>query len=775
SVGSAARRLPLPDDQELRRMRSISSARLSRLSRSRRSRLTVIAIVLTALLATALQLPQQAFAAVNPHSPIGRFDTLAMTNGQLAVRGWVLDPDGHGPIHADVYITNTATGARRGIRTVANAARPDIGRAYPAWGAAHGISLTVAEPNGTYQVCVYGINAGPGANTGLGCRQLVVNNNPSGAVTSLQRVPGGLAVAGWAADPNSAGPIAVDVYVDKTARRLAANVPTTASLRAFPNYGKNHGFSATLSVAAGVHQICVYAINVGAGTTNPTLSCQSVTVSANPFGKLDSVTRVSATTMLVQGWAIDPDTLAATTVRFTADGVAVGSTYPTTVARPDVTTVYPAYPGKPHGYRVTVPVDAAEHQVCLVAVNAAATPGSDVVGNCRDLPAQNATAPPVPTNIQAWPGNGSGVVGWTAPATSGGAQVDAYRVTLVPTGKSVVVPVTTNQVSMGGLTNGKPYAFTVAAHNIKGWGTAAKSATVKPSLLPPQITPAPVSTSRYIRDLTGNAATDAALMRTRGASDAAHNPSGHRYLILLQVGGQDMSRGGVLLSATSKFVTNAAVVNAMKAYLDGYATQQKSYAPLTLAIGTNNDVDVSGSSGASWANNIVDPVASYAGRYPGVVVSGADDIEPGFSADAAQSRAWLTGFLGSTKSGFVFNGSADGCSTRAAGQACNNGWRMTDLQWLSGGAAPTRITSLPQIYNTAMPLQWKYISLTGTSAGRTRINFGGPLTEVTACSQAGSCGSLSNVTAWKQLWAAISSSPATKQYDMPNGTDLRIN
>jgi hypothetical protein len=101
---------------------------------------------------------------------------------------------------------------------------------------------------------------------------------------------------------------------------------------------------------------------------------------------------------------------------------------------------------------------------------------------------------------------------------------------------------------------------------------------------------------------------------------------------------------------------------------------------------------------------------------------------------------------------------------------------MADLQWLSGGAAPTRTISLPQIYNSAMPSQWKNISLTGVNAGKPRLYFGGPLTELTACAQdGGSCGSIRNVDAWAQLWAAISSNAATKQYDMPYGTDLRIN
>ena len=62
--------------------------------------------------------------------------------------------------------------------------------------------------------------------------------------------------------------------------------------------------------------------------------------------------------------------------------------------------------------------------------------------------------------------------------------------------------------------------------------------------------------------------------------------------------------------------------------------------------------------------DIVNPVASYsASRYPGTVIAGANDMEPGFSANVSQTRAWLSGYLGATTARFVFNGSADGCSS----------------------------------------------------------------------------------------------------------------
>jgi len=155
-------------------------------------------------------------------------------------------------------------------------------------------------------------------------------------------------------------------------------------------------------------------------------------------------------------------------------------------------------------------------------------------------------------------------------------------------------------------------------------------------------------------------------------------------------------------------------------------------------------------------------------------IAGADDMEPGFSATYAQTSAWLGGYLDATAAPFVFNGSADGCAWTVTNGHCNNGWWMSGLYHLAAGAAPTRIINLPQIYNTTMAAQWKYISLTGIGLGHPRISFGGPLTEWTACTQAGGCGSLTGHTAWTTLWNDLQSDPRLAVGSLPYSTDLRI-
>ena len=263
-------------------------------------------------------------------------------------------------------------------------------------------------------------------------------------------------------------------------------------------------------------------------------------------------------------------------------------------------------------------------------------------------------------------------------------------------------------------------------------------------------------------------------MRAEGAVDAGHNPSGHGYLAVLAVGGQDESSNGVILSATITYVSYSDMVKNLDAYIDGYASQQRPSAPATVAIATNNDIDVWRGSGVNFADKVVDPVATHAARYPGITIAGSSDMEPGFRAGFAASKAWLQGYLSATRAPFVFTGSADGCAWSVPNRGCNNGWTMSGLFYLAGGASAIRIINLPQVYNSTMAQQWRYISLTGVLSGQPKIDFGGALTEWTACNQDGSCGSLTGNSAWLQMWAQLRADPRLKPASLPYSTDLRI-
>jgi hypothetical protein len=693
-------------------------------------------------------------------NPRGALESATQSNGALQITGWAFDGDNP---KAALNLTVTVDGLPHLL--TANAPRADIGAKYPAAGPDHGFVATYKLAEGSHKVCVTAHNIGYGTNSAFPCLTGVLNFTPTAALTSLTATSTGLHIQGWASDPDTAKPISVAVRVDgRLARTLVANGNGLGH--------DGHVFTADMLVRSGTRKVCVTGLNTLYGTHDSAPSCLTITLALKPLGSFDGLSRVSGSSDLrVKGWALDPDTLQPITVRVTLDGAAAG-TATADATRTDVGTKYPSW-GDNHGIWARVPADDGEHTLCLTAVNVGG--GANVQLGCKLIIAVHPVAPSAPRNVAAVAGYGGAEVTWARPTSDGGAPWTQYVVVANPGAVKVTVGPDATSATVLGLKPSTSYTFTVSAVNVAGTSAAATSAVVKTQASPPpQTTPAPVSTSRYIRNIHGSGRTDLTTMRAEGATDAYYNPSGHGYLVLLDIGGQDQYDGGVVLSAGVRFVTYGDLVADLKAYVDGYHSKQNASAPVTIAIGTNNDMDVSWGSGRTWARQVVQPVVDYAKKYPGITIAGANDIEPGFRASYAQTKDWLGGYLANTKAPFVFNGSADGCSWTSINQGCNNGWRMAGLYHLAAGAAPIRMLNLPQIYNTTMAAQWKYISLTGIAAGSPRINFGGTLTEWTACNQAHSCGSLTGRTAWQTMWNNLQSDNRLKVGSLPYATDLRI-
>ena len=693
-------------------------------------------------------------------NPVGAVESIRQHAGQLRIVGWTYDRDDPAAaLHLHIKIDATT------YSVLANVVRTDIGAAHPSAGSNHGFDVSYTLPEGSHTVCVTAINIGFGANHAFSCHTARLNFTPSAAITTLSATSTGAQVSGWASDPDTSSAISVAVTVDGTH-------VTTVKADGTGTSHSGHNFSAGLTLKSGTHTVCASGLNVLYGTHNSTPACKAITLALKPLGAFDSLTRaVGSTNLVVKGWSLDPDTTAAISVRVSLDGTTY-ATVPANAPRTDVATKYPAY-GPDHGLSTRVTATDGEHTVCLTALNVSG--GANVDLGCKLIIAVHPIAPAPVQGVSAMAGFGGATVEWTPPASDGGAPWTKYTVTSTPGGITVTAAADATSATVLGLKPSTAYTFSVTATNVAGTSTPAVSPSVKTQSSPPnQTTPAPVSTSRYIRNIRGSTATEQATMRSEGATDAFYNPSGHGYLILLDIGGQDQFDGGVVLSATTRFVTYADLVTDLKAYIDGYHSKQKASAPVTIAIGTNNDMDVTNAAGKAWATRVVNPLVTYAKQYPGMVIAGANDIEPGFRASYSATKSWLTGYLSATTAPFVFNGSADGCAWTVINRGCNNGWTMSGLYYLAAGAAPVRMLNLPQIYNTTMAGQWKYISLTGVAASGPRINFGGTLTEWTACDQTNSCGSLTGHTAWTTLWNNLQSDARLKVASLPYSTDLRI-
>jgi hypothetical protein len=287
-------------------------------------------------------------------NPVGALESVTAVGGTVSVAGWASDPDTAGAVSVHVYADG-----RPQFPVAADQPHATAG--------GHGYTATLTLPEGPHTICTYAINVGPGSsNPHLGCRSVTVSSNPTGALDSVVSVGTAVTVTGWAADADTTGAVSVHVYADGRPQfPVAADQPHATA--------GGHGYVARLTLSAGTHTVCTYAINVGPGSTNPHLGCRSVTVSANPSGALESVTAAGGT-VTASGWAADPDATGAVAVHVYADGVpqfAVGADQP-----------HATMDG--HGYTAVLDLGPGTHSVCTYAINVGAGSSNPHLG-CRSV------------------------------------------------------------------------------------------------------------------------------------------------------------------------------------------------------------------------------------------------------------------------------------------------------------------------------------------------------------------------------------------------------
>jgi hypothetical protein len=150
-------------------------------------------------------------------------------------------------------------------------------------------------------------------------------------------------------------------------------------------------------------------------------------------------------------------------------------------------------------------------------------PSNSIVLNTTEVPG-------APTGVTAVAGSVSATVSWSAPASDGGAPIESYTVTSSPGGHTCTWTSGPLSCTVGGLTAGQSYTFTVAATN--GMGTGPVSAASN------SVTPYQSSTYHPI--------TPVRLLDTRHANGHSGKLVA-RTPVTFQIGG----RGGVPSNATA--------------------------------------------------------------------------------------------------------------------------------------------------------------------------------------------------------------------------------
>lgn len=106
----------------------------------------------------------------------------------------------------------------------------------------------------------------------------LAGHNPSGYYDSAVALPGHqVRMRGWAVDPdNRQLSLTIAVYYDGRAVGWFSKPVARPDVAAAKSATLYSGFDITVTLPAGLHSVCTYALNVGLGTGNTKLGCRTV-------------------------------------------------------------------------------------------------------------------------------------------------------------------------------------------------------------------------------------------------------------------------------------------------------------------------------------------------------------------------------------------------------------------------------------------------------------------------------------------------------------------
>jgi len=207
--------------------------------------------------------------------PFGSVDGASVDGADLVVSGWAIPQDG-GSAGCDAVIS---VDLRDVARVPSMDGRPDVGAAYPAFGANRGFSARVPLNYGPHLICVRAIDRANGRQKFLGVTTALVPS-PFGALDEVVATgPGQIRLMGWGIDPvDRSAPAVVRITVDgSVVAELSAGSERPDIGASVPGAGSAHGLVADLAVAPGIHDVCAEIVGRRGGSFP--LGCRQVTVS----------------------------------------------------------------------------------------------------------------------------------------------------------------------------------------------------------------------------------------------------------------------------------------------------------------------------------------------------------------------------------------------------------------------------------------------------------------------------------------------------------------
>ena len=300
-------------------------------------------------------------------APFGNLEKVTGGAGTVTVDGWAIDPSRSVP--ATVFASTTT----QAMQLSANQSRPDVGAAYPGYpNAGFSGTMTGVRP-GLQTVCVRAASSFSSAyDAVMGCPTVYVSDptgkSPVGGLDLIRPDPGTITVRGWALDPETSAAVTVDVLVDGArVASVSANQASTSVPSSYAgSVGTAHGWATVVpGVLAGSHDVCMSIRNIGQGYDVLQQCYRTSSPGANPIGNFEAA-GVSGRTIVMSGWALDPETVYQTNVLLVVEGrwyIVLANGW-----REDIAAVYPGY-GAQHGFSGFVEASPGTHQVCAYSLN----------------------------------------------------------------------------------------------------------------------------------------------------------------------------------------------------------------------------------------------------------------------------------------------------------------------------------------------------------------------------------------------------------------------
>ena len=292
--------------------------------------------------------------------PVGSLDAVSPGFAAATAAGWAWDADSAQAGQVHVYLDGAPVAV-----TSTGGPRPDIPPVVPGAGRDLGWTVTFPVRPGAHRVCAYGISVGGGSNALLGCRDVVVSSAPTGVLDSVAPLQAGVEVRGWAADPDTAGPVSVHTYSSGWVGVSSTGAPRPDVAPVVGSASAQAGFGSRQPALGGPQRVCSYGIDVG-GSTNSLLGCSSVTVLSVAFGHLDQVAWTDGRLDL-RGWTVDPDVVTPVTVHVYADGAFLAQVR-ADVPRPDLAAGFRLHGGD-HGFEAQLVLSRRPATVCAYAID----------------------------------------------------------------------------------------------------------------------------------------------------------------------------------------------------------------------------------------------------------------------------------------------------------------------------------------------------------------------------------------------------------------------